>query len=123
VKPLAISFTFNFIINTMLDFENPFAKNELSTFGKWHQCPSVIDNKRIVLLLHGNLPFFCNFALESFFHILGFLKKNYGNIFHLFGGNPPIMRPFLTLSLGAFSSSILLWFIQTFILWWKNFFF
>jgi hypothetical protein len=47
---------------------------------------------------------------------LRFFRKSYGGPFHLFGGHPPITRPFFTLSLGSFSSSILLWFIQTFIL-------
>ncbi len=88
-----MNFAFDFTINTMLDFEDPFAKNELPTLGKWHQCLSVVDKKRFILFLHGNLPYFCNFALKSFFHTLGFLEKNYGNIFHLFGGSPPIMRP------------------------------
>ncbi len=50
------------------------------------------------------------------------LWKNDGGPFHLFGGNPPIMRPLFTLSLGPFSSSILLWFIQTLILRWNKFF-
>jgi hypothetical protein len=54
---------------------------------------------------------------------LRFFWKGYGGPFHLLGGHPLITRPFFTLSLGLFSSSILLWFIQTFLLWCSNFFF
>jgi len=87
--------TFDFTINPMLDFEHPFARNGLPTFGKWYQQPNVVDNKR----------------------------KNYGGTFHLFGGNWPITKPLLTLLFKPFSLSILLWFIQTLILWCKFFFF
>jgi hypothetical protein len=51
---------------------------------------------------------------------LRFFWKSYGSPFHLFGGHAPIMRPFLMLSLGPLFLSILLWFIQTLILWWNK---
>jgi hypothetical protein len=34
VKPLAMNFDFDFTINTMFDFEDPFARNELPNLGK-----------------------------------------------------------------------------------------
>ncbi len=61
--------------------------------------------------------FCCNLLQMRFFW------KSYGAMFHLFGGNPPIMRPLIMLSLGPFSSFILLCFIETLILCWTKFFF
>jgi len=107
----------------MFDFEHPFTRNGFPTFGEWHQGPSVIDIKIVIFFLHGNFLFICIFALQHLFHDLRFFWKSYGCLFDLFGGHPPITRPLLTLSLGPFSLSILLWFIQTFILWWNKFFF
>jgi len=60
--------TFDFTISPMFDFEHPFARNGLPTLGKWHQGSSVVDNKRVVLFLHGNLPLLCIFTLQCFFH-------------------------------------------------------
>ncbi len=108
---------FDFTIDLMFDFEHPFARNGLPTLGKWHQGPCVVDNKKVVFFLHGNLPLFYILTLQHFFHGLKFFLKGYGGPFHLFGGNPPITRPFFMLFLVPFSSSILLWFIQTLILW------
>ncbi len=54
------------------------------------------------------LPFNTSYMVWGSFEKLWWLVP-------LFGGHPPIMRPLLTLSLGFFSLSILLWFIQTFI--------
>jgi hypothetical protein len=56
----------------MFDFEDPFARNGLPTFGEWHQGPSVVDNKRIVLFLHDNPPLICIFAFQHLFHGLRF---------------------------------------------------
>jgi hypothetical protein len=92
----------------MFDFEHPFARNELPTLGEWHQIPNVVDNKRIVLFLHDNLPLFYIFAFQRLFHSLRFFRKSNGGSFHFFGGNPPITRPLFMLFLGPFSSSILL---------------
>ncbi len=115
--------TFDFTMVPMFDFEHPFARNGLFTLGEWHRGPSVIDNKRVVFLLHGHLPLLGIFAIQRLFHDLRFFRKGYGGPFHLFNGHPPITRPLFTLFLGPFSSSILLWFIQTFILWSSKFFF
>jgi len=115
--------TFNFIINPMFDFEHPFARNKLPTLGEWHQGPSVVDNKKVIFFLHDNFPLLCIFTFQCLFHSLRFFRKSDIGPFHLFGGNPPITRPLFILSLGPFSSSILLWFIQTLILRWNKFFF
>jgi hypothetical protein len=56
----------------MFDFEHPFARNGLPTLGEWYQGPSVVDNKRIVFFLHGNLPLLYIFALQHLFHGLRF---------------------------------------------------
>jgi hypothetical protein len=106
---------FDFTINPTFDFEHPFARNGLPTLGEWHQGQSVVDNKRIIFFLDGNLPFLCIFTLQSLYHSLRFFGKNDGGPFHLFGGKPPITKPLFTLFLGPFSSSILWWFIQSFI--------
>jgi hypothetical protein len=100
----------------MFDFEHPFARNGLPTLGEWHQRLSVVDNKRVKFFLHGNLPLLGIFAIQCLFHGLRFFRKSYGGPFYLFGGHPPVTKPLFMLSLGPFSSSILLWFIQTFIL-------
>ncbi len=108
--------TFKFTINPMFDFEHPFAKNGLPTLGEWHQGPSVVDNKKIIFFLHGNLLLLCIFAFQGLIHNLRFFRKSYGGSFHLFNGHS------LHCFWGLFFLSILLWFIPTFILWW-NFFF
>jgi hypothetical protein len=63
---------FNFTMNPVFDFEHPFARNGLPTFGEWHQGPSVVDNKRIIFLMHGNLSLLCIFTLQCLFHDLKF---------------------------------------------------
>jgi len=63
---------------------------------EWHQGPSVIDNKRVVFFLHGNLPLLYIFTIQRLFHGLKFFRKNYGGPFHLFGSNSPITRPLFT---------------------------
>ncbi len=110
---------FHFSIHTMFHLEHPFAKNKFPTLGKIHQRPNVVGNKIIILFLHNNLSFFA-FSLFNFFHTLGLKKKKLWWHVHLFGGNPPIMKPLLGLFLKPFFLSILLWFIQCIILWWNK---
>jgi hypothetical protein len=62
----------NFSINTMIDFEHPFARNWLLTLGEWQQGSSVVDNNRIVLFLHGHLPLLSIFAIQRLFRGLRF---------------------------------------------------
>jgi len=94
-------------MDPMFDFEHPFARNGLPTLGEWQQGPNVVDNKRVLFLLHGHLPLLGIFTIQHLFHGLRFFRKGYGGPFHLFGGHPPIMRPLFTLSLGRFFSSTL----------------
>jgi hypothetical protein len=46
--------------------------------GEWHQGSSVVDNKKIIFFLHGNLPLLCIFAFQGLIHNLRFFLKNYG---------------------------------------------
>jgi len=66
------------------------------------------SQQRVIFFLHYNLLHFCIFAIQCLFHGLKFFWKSYGGPFHLFGDNPPITRSLFMLSLGPFSSSILL---------------
>jgi hypothetical protein len=65
----------------MFDFEHPFAKNGFSTLREWQQGPSVVDKKKVVFFLHGNLPLLCIFAIQRLFHGLGFFRKCHGGSF------------------------------------------
>jgi hypothetical protein len=52
----------------------------------------------MVLFLHNNLSFFFIFTLQLLPHFGVFKKKLWWHV-HLFGGNPPNMKPLLRLSL------------------------